>query len=196
MRNDGVNASDLLGMKIEYYSWPSARVNKTGWGLPKNEDGRTIADWVNGLDIGKVKKNGNCWTFSMNGKLTIKIKVRPGSAIIDNFGYDAEEHERNHERGHSVYWNKMAAIVNDAEGFYCNKQCADDARAWVLSAYSMFNWNSIYWNADYDIRAYGANRQHEKDKAAINARQALAVSEALRQRLLNNKCEVWNKCPQ
>ena len=116
--------------------------------------------------------------------------------MIDNFGQNAEQHERSHERLHSVYWNKFIDYVEDAEGYYCSEQCVNDARGWVATAYSFFNQNSIYWNADFDINAYGADRRLERDQAAQAARQAAAQNEFFRQRLLNNNCEVWTSCPQ
>ena len=119
VRNDAVNGTDYLGMAVTPYNWPSARINRKGKGLAENEDGKTWGYWAGAVKFNGPKASGKCWKLSLKGRLKIEISIRPGSTVIDNFGNNAEQHEREHERVNSFFWNQMTERINPIEGYYC-----------------------------------------------------------------------------
>lgn len=194
--NNGLFQYDKLGLLMTPYVIKSAVIKWTSWwtdrGLTETQDGLTIAYWSKGLKT-KTKKVKKCIFLSVKGNMKIEIKVRSGSKIRDNFGNNAEQHERAHEYIHGTWYNHAVAWINPLEGYYCNEKCAKLAEQIANASYDYHNYFSKAMNMKFDEQAYGAITE-----SAIYIRAALDALNrvnALRKELNENNCAVYPICP-
>ena len=165
VENDAINSLDYLGLRVEKYRGrPSERTNVSSGefaaaGVAANARGVAFADWGFRADAMGVPARDGLYHMTLGGSLYIEIWYKSGNdpddrAATDETDRTLRQHERNHGQILKKYWNKLPALVNDAEGGYCSARCAKLARKAVEKISAILESQARAENASFDYDAH------------------------------------------